>query len=110
MRRWYRRGGTALGLLLLLAASVLPLVAAADLPGKAHGTMAVVFAPGTSSAAAVSAVAAADGLLVRGGGWSNVLVVRSDQTGFAQRLRDAGAWLVLDPQSAAGCLFAGETA
>ena len=99
-----------MGLALLLAASVLPLIAAADLPGKAQGTVAVVFAPGTSSAAAVSAVAAADGLLVRGGGWSNVLVVRSDQAGFAQRLRDAGAWLVLDPQSAAGCLFAGQTA
>jgi hypothetical protein len=92
---------------LLLAASTLPVFAAADLPGAASGTLAAVFAPGTDRAAALAAVAEADGLVVRAGGWGSVLIARSEQAGFAARLRRAGAWLVVDPRSAAGCLIAG---
>ncbi|WP_193369626.1 hypothetical protein [Pelagibius marinus] len=102
-----RIGSGALALGLLLAVSTLPVFAAADLPGAASGTLAAVFAPGTDRAAALAAVAEADGLVVRGGGWGSVLVARSDQAGFAARLRRAGAWLVVDPRSAAGCLIAG---
>ncbi len=103
----FRIGSAALALGLLLAASTLPVFAAADLPGEASGTLAAVFAPGTDRAAALAAVAEADGLVVRAGGWGSVLVARSDQAGFAARLRRAGAWLVVDPRSAAGCLIAG---
>lgn len=85
-----------------------PVLAAADLPGTAQGTLAAVFPPGTDQATAMAAVVAADGLVVRGGGWGSVLVVHSDEPGFAKRLRHAGAWLVVDPRSAAGCLLAGE--
>jgi hypothetical protein len=91
----------------LLAVSTLPVFAVADLPGGARGTVAAVFAPGTDRATALAAVAEAGGLVVRAGGWGSVLVARSDEAGFARRLRRAGAWLVVDPQSAAGCLIAG---
>lgn len=96
-----------LGVGLLLAVSILPVFAVADLPGAAQGTLAAVFPPGTDRAAAMAAVARADGLVVRAGGWGSVLVAHSDEAGFAGRLRRAGAWLVVDPQSAAGCLITG---
>jgi hypothetical protein len=93
--------------MLLLLASTAPLVVVADLPGEASGTLAVVFPPGSGQAAVLAAVVRADGLVVRGGGWGSVLVAHSDAAGFARRLRQAGAWLVVDPRSAAGCLIAG---
>lgn len=101
-----RGAGAVLAILLLLAGSTLPVFAAADLPGESSGTLAAVFAPGTDRAEALAAVAAADGLVVRAGGWGSVLVARSEEAGFAARLRRAGAWLVVDPRSAAGCLIA----
>lgn len=101
-----RRGAAVLAVLLLLAVSTLPVFAAADLPGETSGTLAAVFAPGTDRAEALAAVTAADGLVVRAGGWGAVLVARSEDAGFAARLRRAGAWLVVDPRSAAGCLIA----
>ena len=99
----------ALAVVLLLAVSTLPIFAVADLPGNARGTVAVVFPPGTERSVALAAIAEANGLVVRGGGWGSVLVAYSDEVGFAQRLRRAGAWLVVDPRSAAGCLITGTT-
>lgn len=106
-----RRRGFAVvaAVAMLLALSTLPVLAAADLPADRQGTVAAVFPPGTDRAVALTAVAEADGLVVRGGGWGSVLVAHSDRAGFAGRLRRAGAWLVVDPRSAAGCLFAGTT-
>ena len=101
-----RRFATALAVVLLLVISTTPLIAAADLPGDARGTLAAVFAPGTGKPEILRAVAEAKGAIVRGGGWDSVLVVHSQESGFARRLRQAGAWLVVDPQSAAGCLIA----
>lgn len=101
-----RRTVAAMAVALLLAVSTAPVIAAADLPGEARGAVAVVFAPGTGEPAIMAAIAAAGGAIVRGGGWKSVLVVQSEESGFARRLRQAGAWLVLDPQSAAGCLIA----
>lgn len=97
------------GLLLLLVASTTPLLAVADLAGAERGTVAAVFPPGTARPAALAAVIEAGGLLVGEGAWGNVLVAHGDETGFAGRLRHAGAWLVLDPKSAAGCLIVGST-
>ena len=101
-----RRACAALAITLLLTVSTAPVIAAADLPGEARGTLAAVFAPGSDKAAMLAAVAKAGGAVVRGGGWDTVFVVHSEESGFARRLRQAGAWFVLDPQSAAGCLIA----
>jgi hypothetical protein len=95
------------GFALLLLASATPLLAVADLPGAARGTLAAVFPPDLGRAEALAGAVAAGGLVVREGGWGTVIVAHSDEAGFAGRLRRAGAWLVLDPQSAAGCLVAG---
>lgn len=103
-----RRAGTLLSLVLLLLFSTVPLVAVADLPSEARGTLAAVFPPGTDKAEVLAAVAKAEGLVVREGGWGTVLVAHSDESGFARRLRQAGAWLVVDPLTAAGCLIAGD--
>lgn len=100
---------TGLVVAFLLLISMTPLLAVADLPGEARGTLAAVFPPGTGKEEAMAAVSEADGLVIRTGSWDTVLIVHSDVSGFAKRLRDAGAWLVADPQTAAGCLFSGNT-
>jgi len=104
-----RRGWVVAIVALLLVISTAPVIAAADLPGESQGTLAAVFSPGADKAAIMAAVAEARGTVVRGGGWGSVLVVHSDEGGFARRLRQAGAWFVVDPQSAAGCLITDAT-
>lgn len=69
------------------------------------GALAVLFLPGTEESEILSAVTAAGGQILRGGAFSNVLVVRDDAPGFAGRLKGAGAWGVLSPALAAGCLL-----
>lgn len=100
---------TGLVVTFLLLFSMAPLLAVADLPGDAQGTVAAVFPPGTGKEEAMAAVTEADGLVIRTGSWDTVLIVHSDISGFAKRLREAGAWLVADPQTAAGCLLIGKT-
>lgn len=113
-KRWAALTATALrhvaavaGVCLLIAVSTTPLFAVADMPAASRGTLAAVFAPGAERPAALEAVVRAGGLIVREGSWGTVVIAHSDQSGFAGRLRRAGAWLVLDPQSAAGCLITG---
>ncbi len=53
--------------------------------------------------AAVHLVTRADGALLAGGGFSNVIVAASDRPGFADDLRAAGAWLVFPAPRALGC-------
>jgi hypothetical protein len=95
------------GVVLLIVVSTTPLFAVADVPAASRGTLAAVFPPGVERPAALEAVARAGGLIVRQGSWGTVLIAHSNESGFAGRLRRAGAWLVLDPQSAAGCLITG---
>jgi len=102
-----QRLATALAVAALLAASTVPVFASADLPGDTSGTLAAVFPLGAAPAEVLAGIGAAGGAVVRGGGWDSVLVVHSDEAGFARRLRKAGAWLVVDPRSAAGCLITG---
>ena len=104
------RSWTVVAIVLLIFSSTTPLIAVADLPGEAQGTLAAVFPPGTGKARMAAAAAEAQGTIVRGGGWGSVLVVHGDRRGFARRLRQAGAWFVLDPQSAAGCLIVNNNA
>tara|TARA_R110000868_G_scaffold31815_3_gene116374 strand:+ start:1940 stop:2311 length:372 start_codon:yes stop_codon:yes gene_type:complete len=69
------------------------------------GALAVLFLPGTEESEIMAAVSAAGGQVLRGGAFSNVLVVRGDTPGFAGRLKGAGAWGVLSPALATGCLL-----
>lgn len=92
------------GALCLAVASVLALVPVLGPRDEASGALAGVFPPGHGTMAAYAAVAAAGGTPIRATGGGLVWVARSAEPGFAGRLRAAGAWLVLDPVVAAGCL------
>ncbi|HET8726595.1 MAG TPA: hypothetical protein VFO41_03700 [Alphaproteobacteria bacterium] len=69
-----------------------------------NGPVAVIFPPHFSMLRMADAVARAHGTLVRGGGLPGVLVARSDDQDFSDRLHRQGALLVLDPIVAAACL------
>jgi len=92
------------GALGLAVASVLALVPVLGPRDEASGALAAMFPPGHDTMAVYAAVAAAGGTPIRATGGGLVWVARSAEPGFAGRLRAAGAWLVLDPVVAAGCL------
>jgi hypothetical protein len=75
----------------LLAAAV----RAADLPDDAAGLVAVVFPPGTPPEEALARTLAAGGLPVRRTAPPGALLAFAEAPGFAGRLREAGAYLVL---------------
>lgn len=87
-------------------ASVLLVLPAARLPDSASGAVAAVFPPAFDATRIYGAIAAADGRPLRTAMGDRVWVARSDEPGFAGRLRRAGALIVLDPVVAAGCLGA----
>jgi hypothetical protein len=101
-----RRAGSAAAIAALLSASLFPVLAAQNLPAERAGTVAAVFPPSAAPERILRAVALADGAIVREGRGRNVIVVRSEAPGLAGRLRQAGAWLVLDPGGLAGCFAA----
>ncbi|MGJ5208083.1 hypothetical protein [Bradyrhizobium sp. HKCCYLR20261] len=66
--------------------------------------VAVAFPPWWSAQQTMLATASADAALVRTTSLSSLLVVRpGDHDGLA-RLREAGAWLIIDPQAVSACL------
>jgi len=66
--------------------------------------VAVAFPPWWSTEQAFSAAASADAAIVRMTAIPSLLVVRPDQHDGLARLRNAGAWLTMDPQAIAACL------
>ena len=65
--------------------------------------VAVVFPPWWGADRSLAAVASARAAIVRAGGLSSILIVQpAGSDGFA-RLRDAGAWLLLDPKAVGAC-------
>ena len=65
--------------------------------------VAVAFPPWWSAQQVLLAAASADAAIVRTTAMSAILVVRpNDQDGLV-RLRNAGAWLAIDPQAIAAC-------
>ncbi len=81
-----------------LVALALPVAALGPRDG---GPVLVVGAPGTVLGAEI--VARADGALLRGTLVPWIVLARSDATDFPTRLRQAGAWLVLDASALGGC-------
>jgi len=68
--------------------------------------VAVVMAPGTDARGTVAAVARAGGALIAPGRVDWIVIAHSDDSGFASRLRGAGAWLVLNHKVLSGCVSA----
>jgi hypothetical protein len=66
--------------------------------------VAVVFPPWWSAQQALEAAASANARFVRTTALPAVLVVRPDGQAGLARLRQAGAWLAIDPQAVAACL------
>ena len=66
--------------------------------------VAVAFPPWWSSQEAFFAVASADAAIVRMTAIPSLLVVRPDQHDGLARLRNAGAWLAIDPRAIDACL------
>lgn len=66
---------------------------------------AVIVAPHAPASHAAMVVAAADGLIVRSGPVDWLVIARpaGDPLNFGEKLRDAGAWLLLNPLAVAGC-------
>ena len=65
--------------------------------------VAVAFPPWWSTQDVFSAVASANAAFVRATAVSSILVVQPDRSNGLERLREAGAWLTIDPQSVAAC-------
>jgi hypothetical protein len=66
--------------------------------------VAVVFPPWWSAQQAFQAAASADAAFVRTTALPAILVVRPDNRAGLTRLREAGAWLAIDPRAIAACL------
>lgn len=68
-----------------------------------RGYAVAVFAPTDSTHDIVVALFRADARLIDSGGLPGTVIVYSEQSGLPQRLRQAGAFLVFNPLSGAGC-------
>jgi hypothetical protein len=66
--------------------------------------VAVAFPPWWSAQQAFQATASANAAIVRTTAIPAVLVVRPDDHAGLTRLREAGAWLAIDPRAIAACL------
>lgn len=94
------RSRTALGVLGSTVALVTPL---ALLIAPQSEAVALVGRAGSDTGELVRVVAEAGGSILNVGGRPDVVIARSDSSGFVGRLYAAGARLVLDGSSAGGC-------
>ncbi|MGA0541319.1 hypothetical protein [Neotabrizicola sp. VNH66] len=79
-------------------------LAAASLQGVAgNGAWLVVAPPGYSLPETIGMVGAADGGLIDTGRFGNIVIAASAEPGFSDRLRAAGAWLVVPAPVTLGC-------
>jgi hypothetical protein len=101
----HRRCKTWLPAVLLLLVSFLGTAWIGLRPSAAIGEpVAALFPPWWGAERAFAAAASAGGAIVREGAWSNILVLRSGDDDFADRLHAAGAWLLLNPKALDACL------
>lgn len=80
---------------LLVAVLALGAGAVSAFAPPATGEMAVIFAPGTTQAAAIGTVLAAGGRFANAGRFDNIVIALADDSQFEHRVREAGALLVL---------------
>jgi hypothetical protein len=87
----------------LLAASWLAIAALSMQIRPGAEVVAVAFPPWWSAQEVFLAAAAADAAIVRMTAVPSLLVVRPDRHDGLARLREAGAWLAIDPQAIGAC-------
>jgi hypothetical protein len=88
----------------VLSVSVLGILFLASQPTPGEAQIAVFVPPWDTTAEAASIIAAAGGTLVDEGGIPNVFIATSDRSDFPKALYRAGAWFVMNPLGAHGCL------
>lgn len=101
--------GIAGGILAAWVAAAGLLLALGALPPDRAGTVAVLFPPATDGMAALAAVAAADGALVRTTILPNVVIADGRDPGFVGRLRQAGALAAYPPLDVGFAMIGGCT-
>jgi hypothetical protein len=99
MRRWPAWSSACS----LLAISFVAIAAMALQVRAGAEIVAVAFPPWWTQQQVLLAAASADAAIVRLTGLSSMVVVRPDGADGLLRLRDAGGWLILDPQAIAAC-------
>lgn len=87
----------------LLLASVVAVAALSLQVRPGAEIVAVAFPPWWSARQIYQAAASADAAIVRTTALAAILVVRPNDQDGVTRLRQAGAWLTLDPQAIAAC-------
>jgi hypothetical protein len=87
----------------LLVASWILIVALSLQVRPGTEVVAVVFPPWWGAQQAIVAAASAGAAIVRVTAVPSLLVVRPDGQDGVMRLREAGAWLAMDPQAVAAC-------
>lgn len=87
----------------LLLASVVAVAALSLQVRPGAEIVAVAFPPWWSARQIYQAAASADAAIVRTTALAAILVVRPNDRDGVTRLRQAGAWLTLDPQAIAAC-------
>ena len=98
----------------LLTESFLPATMALAIPFLVLGTpetgrpVLVVAPPGSDAGRLLDLVGRADGRVLRSAGVPWMVVAVSGHPDFPRRLRDAGAWAVVNASSVAGCPTARE--
>ena len=92
-----------LGAATLLLASVVAVAALSLQVRPGAEIVAVAFPPWWTSQQVFEAAASADAAIVRTSAIAAVLVVRPNERKGLSRLRQAGAWLTIDPQAIAAC-------
>jgi hypothetical protein len=87
----------------LLAASFVAVAALSLQVRPGAEVVALAFPPWWSARQVFLATASADAAIVRVTAVPAILVVRPDQHDGLKRLREAGAWIAIDPQAIAAC-------
>jgi hypothetical protein len=72
-------------------------------PANSENGVAVIFAPWTSAQTSLERATADGSRFVRFGGLTSIAVVMPAAAGYAGRMLDNGAWLVVDPKVLAAC-------
>ncbi|WP_193184442.1 hypothetical protein [Nisaea sediminum] len=73
-------------------------------PVRSDQTVAAIFPPWFDKSSVLGAVSEAGGSMLRHGGTNNIALVRLERPDASERLRNAGAWAVVDPGGLFGCI------
>jgi hypothetical protein len=90
--------------LLLLLGSALATAWLGLRPADTVGApVAAIFPPWWNAERSFAAAASTGGAIVRTGAWPNILVVTAADGELSPRLREAGAWLLVNPTALDSC-------